>query len=77
MFGDANFSGGEMIQIGQIFNVHHFLMFSYHDETLELVSHILLLKFMDKRESNFFVYDCGTHYSSCHFVIFHNKTDTI
>ena len=26
---------------------------------------ICLLKLMGKLESNFFVYDCGTHYSNC------------
>ena len=30
-----------------------------------------------KQEGNFFVYDCWTHYSSCHLVIFHNKIDSI
>ena len=25
----------------------------------------------------FSVYDCGTHYSNCHLVIFHNKIDSI
>ena len=28
-------------------------------------------------ESNFFIYDCGTHYSNCHLVILHNKIDSV
>ena len=31
---------------------------------------------MGKPESNFFVYDCGTHYSNYHSVIFDNKIDS-
>ena len=32
---------------------------------------------MGKQESNFFVYDCGTHYSNGHLVIIHNKICTV
>ena len=32
---------------------------------------------MGKPESNFFDYDCGTHYSNCHLVIFNNKIDSV
>ena len=34
------------------------------------------LKFMDKQESNFFVYDCGTHYSNFHLAILLNRIDS-
>ena len=37
---------------------------------------IWLLKLMGKRESNLFVYDCGTHYWNYHLVILHNKIDS-
>ena len=38
---------------------------------------ISLLKLMGKRESDFFVYDCGTHFSNCYLVILHNKIDSV
>ena len=31
---------------------------------------------MGKRESNFFVYGCGTHYLNDHLFIFQNKIDS-
>ena len=54
-----------------------FRMFLDHDETRRTsVSYDWLLKLMGKPEMNVFVYDCGTRYSNCHLVSFHNKIDS-
>ena len=52
---------------------------------LECQCFIMVLKYekeinveaMGKRVSNFFVSDYRTHYSNCHLVILHNKTDSV
>ena len=37
-----------------------------------------LSNLMGKRESNnYFVYDCGTHYSNGHLLILHSKIDSV
>ena len=52
-------------------------MFLYHDGTPGTSVLYDRLKVMGKRENNFFVYDCATHYSNCHSVILHNKIDSV
>ena len=50
------------------------LMFLDHDETRGMsVSYDFSNSWANR---NLFVYDCGTHYSNCHLVIFHNNTDS-
>ena len=51
------------------------LQFAHMGFLYSLLIWLLILK--GKLEGNFFVYNCGTHYSNCNLVILHNKIDSI
>ena len=59
-------------------DVYLFRMFFDHDETGGTsVSCDFSNPCIFKQESNFFVYDRGTHYSNCHSVTIRNKLDSV